>query len=213
MNAYLSSRGHSLLLFLFLSLSVSWASAQNADLPSPIPDVPEGQYRLSSGDQVSISVFGEPDLAISQRIDAGGKIVMPLLGEVILTGKTVREAEQIVETRFRDEEFLVKPQVTVQIVGYRSRQFYVFGEVRSPGMKAFPPDKSRISVVEAISLAGDFTPYARTTDVQVTRRTEDGSETKFTINVRDIIQGNEPDNRKAIEIHPGDVVLVRESRW
>lgn len=203
MKAYSFSWGRPLLLVLSLCALATGLAAQST---------PEAQYPLSSGDQVAISIFGEPDLAVSQRIDASGNIVMPLLGEVALTGLTVREAEALIESRFRDEEFLVKPEVTVQIAGYRSRHFFVFGEVRSPGMKAFPPDQSIISIVEAISLAGDFTPYARTSDVQVTRKVEDGSETKFTIDVKKIIQG-ESSGQDPVEIRPGDVVLVRESRW
>lgn len=171
------------------------------------------EYRLSSGDQVTVTVFGEEDLAVGQRIDDLGKIMMPLLGEVVLNGFTVREAEDHIEARFRDEDFLVKPEVTVQVTGSRSRTFYVFGEVRSAGMKQFPSNKSRISVIEAISLAGDLTEFAKSTDVLITRRTESGEELNFKVDVRSLIRGNSGElNRDAVEILPGDVIFVPERR-
>ena len=170
----------------------------------------EGQeYRLSGGDQVAISVFGEADLAISQRIDESGKIVMPLLGEVVLTGMSVREAEEYIERRFIDEDFLVKPEVTVQLTGSRSRVFHIFGEVNSTGMKQFPPNRSTLSVIQAISLAGGLTQFAKSTEVRITRRDEDGKETIYKVNFRDIINGRNRDEPE-IEILPGDIIVVPE---
>jgi protein involved in polysaccharide export with SLBB domain len=171
-------------------------------------------YRLSSGDQVTVSVFGEPDLAVSQRIDDSGKIVMPLLGEVQLAGLTVREAETLIKERFVNEDFLVKPEITIQITGSRSREFYIFGEVRGPGMKQFPPNRSALSIVEAISMAGDFTEFARSTAVQITRRDESGKETVLSVDVRRLISRTQSNsNIEMVDVLPGDVVFVPQSRF
>lgn len=169
------------------------------------------EYRMSSGDQISISVFGEADLGISQRLDDSGKVMMPLLGEVVLTGLTVREAEDFIEKRYIEEDFLVKPEVTVQVTSSRSRVFHVFGEVNSTGMKQFPPNRPRLSVIEAISMAGGLTQFAKSTDVRITRRDEDGKETIIKVNVRDIINGNDRNgSQPSIEILPGDIIVVPE---
>jgi len=170
-------------------------------------------YRLSSGDQVAISVFGEGDLGIAQRIDEMGKVVMPLLGEVMLDGLTVREAETMIEKRFKDEDFLVKPEVTVQVTGSKVRNFYVFGEVRSSGVKQFPPNRSSISIIEAIAMAGDFTQFAKSNAVQVTRRLENGKEIVFKIDVRRLQQGGTTEDGEMVDILPGDMITVPEGMF
>lgn len=167
------------------------------------------QYRLSSGDQVQIVVYGEADLGVSQRIDDTGKIVMPLLGEVMLNGLTVREAESMIEGRFKSEDYLVKPEVTVQVTGSAARQFLIFGEVRAEGMKQFPPNKSRISIIEAIALAGNFTDFAKSNAVEIKRYDENGQETKITVDVRQYIRANQSGGQATpVDVLPGDIIFV-----
>lgn len=195
------------LLFLAVSFFGSMAYGQTSFASPDIGD----QYRLSSGDTISVTVFGEPDLALSQRIDGQGKIVMPLLGEVVLHGHTIREAEVMLEERYIGEEFLKKPEVTVQIVGFKARTFYIFGQVRSPGTKAFPPDRSRLSLIEAISMAGDFTDFARTSAVQIKRRKESGEQIVIDVDARSLIAGDVSRSlSEDILILPDDLVFVPE---
>ena len=179
------------------------------------PELPEvgEQYRLSSGDTVSVSVFGEPELALSQRIDGQGKIVMPLLGEVILDGFTQREAEVMLEQRLIDEEFLKKPQVTIQVVGFKARTFYIFGQVRSPGTKAFPADRSKITLIEAISMAGDFNDFAKTSAVQIKRRNLQGTQIVIEVDARSLIAGSVSRSGAQSDdmmILPDDLIFVPE---
>lgn len=195
---------------ILLLATYVFSSLVSAQSDVPAIDVGD-QYRLSSGDTVSVTVFGEPDLALSQRIDGQGKIVMPLLGEVILDGHTIREAEVMLANRYIEEEFLKKPEVTVQITGFKARTFYIFGQVRSPGTKGFPPDRSRISLIEAISMAGDFTDFAKTSGVQIKRRQSDGEQIVIEVDARSLIAGNI--SREASEdilILPDDLIFVPE---
>lgn len=196
--------------FILLSACVFGflANAQNASAPA---NNPNAQYHLSSGDTVSVSVFGEPDLALSQRIDGQGKIVMPLLGEVVLDGLTLREAEVMLEKRYIDEEFLNKPEVTVQIISYKTRTFTIFGQVRGPGTKEFPPDRASISLIQAISMAGDFTDFARTSAVLIKRRHSDGRQISFEVDARSLITGEASQTgAEDVMVLPDDQIFVPE---
>lgn len=195
----------SLFFPVFIALSVIGLHAQSDSLISE-------EYTLGPGDTISVSVFNEGELGVTQRLDTQGKIVLPLLGEANFEGLTVRQAEDMLEKRYVEEELLVRPEVTVQITDYRTRTFYVFGEVRSPGTKNFPSDRNRIPLIEAISMAGDFSEFARTGRVEIRRRSESGEESVRVVDAASLISGRGRDNRdhRDFEIRPGDLIFVPE---
>jgi len=178
-----------------------------------MPGAGADSYRLMPKDRVSVAVFGEGDLSVTQLVDNNGNIIMPLLGAVSVRGKTVREAEELLERRFRDEEYLIDPQVTVSIVEYAVKQIYVFGEVQSPGIQRFPQDATAMDIVEVISMAGDFTNLARSTAVQVKRVDANGREEIITVNVTDLIKGSGRRGGQGAQtflVYPDDVIYVPE---
>lgn len=173
---------------------------------------PGKDYRLRPQDLVEITVFGEPDLAVAQRIDAEGGVSMPLIGVVKLAGMAVREAEAFLEKRYLEEEYLISPQITVKVVDYALRQFFIFGQVRNPGAKPFPLEAGTLDIIEAISMAGDFTEMAKTSSVRVTRKNPGGPDQILTWNLDGILQGNlsSSQTRENFMLYPGDILFVPE---
>ena len=57
-------------------------------------------YLLSSFDKVSISVYGQQDLSSSQRISDEGAVSVPLLGDILVAGSTVSQAQKLIERAF-----------------------------------------------------------------------------------------------------------------
>src|SRR5690606_8384373 len=102
-----------------------------------------------------VTVYGEPDLSGDFELDGGGKMALPLLGEVRVGDMTLREAEQAIAARLHPD-YLIDPKVSIQVVNYRP--FYILGEVKSPGSYPFV---NGITVVQAVALAGGFTYRAR----------------------------------------------------
>ncbi len=195
------------LLFLFLRTALFGQSAGGG------PPLLEGtEYRLGPLDEVQVTVFGEPDLTVTRRLDAEGRVSLPLLGDVKISGHTTRSAEDYLEKRFIDEEYLISPQVTVSIVQYNIRQFYIFGQVQAPGAKAFPIEVESLDIIDAISRAGDFTDLARRNAIRVTRKNDKGEERVLTWNLDGLIQGagNFENNREKFKVYPGDVLFVPE---
>jgi protein involved in polysaccharide export with SLBB domain len=165
---------------------------------------PASAYRLAVRDQIEVSVFEEPDLASTQRIDAEGQIRLGLIGTVLIAGSTVREAEEQIQTQYIGQKFLRQPMVTIRILDYAPREAMVNGAVLSPGPFTFPPEAAIVDIVEVITKRGGFKTIARDNAVRVTRFSEKGRET-FTVQVRDMLLGR---NRNHFYILPGDVIYV-----
>ena len=118
---------------------------------------PEQSYRIGVGDQVEITVFGNDDLANKKFIvGADGTIDYPLLGNVQVAGKSPREVQHDL-TRALGKEFLVNPQVSVEMVSYKSQFVFVTGAVKTPGKVAL---QGGTTLKDALAEVGGLTPEA-----------------------------------------------------
>lgn len=172
----------SILCSLLISLGLSFAAAAADD---------NNTYRLSSDDEISITVFNEPDMSIKQiKVGTNGTISIPLLGQVTIKGLTVTELEKTLTKKLLDG-YLKKPNVTVSISEYRP--FYISGEVRRPGSYPYRKD---LTIEKAIALAGGFTERAAKGTISLA-----GEDTKRNVT-------SAPLNNA---VKPGDVITVRES--
>lgn len=134
---------------------------QGATSQPPAPQPPSGPpadsaYRVGPQDVLRITVFDEPSLSGSFRVDADGSISYPMLGRMEVAGRTVREIEADL-TKALLEGYLRRPQVSVEIEQYRSRSIFIMGEVRNPGKY---PLAGEVTLLEVLALAGSFTPTA-----------------------------------------------------
>src|SRR5215467_7533777 len=161
-----------------------------------------GGSTLGAGDLVEVRVFQEADLSGAYRVSPEGTVDYPLCGKVALAGMTSSGAADAL-TRCLAHGYLRRPQVSVLIREYNSKKIFVFGEVQKPG--TFPYEE-KMSIVQAITLAGGFTKVASKNGTQVTRIVE-GQEQKVRVPVEDIGVGRE----KNFSLKPGDIVFVPES--
>jgi len=149
-------------------------------------------YRLGSGDVISIQVLGEEDLKRERiRLSDAATISYPILGEIKLFGKTVAELEALIRDGLKGR-YLVNPQVTVTINEYRN--FFINGQVEKPGGYPFIPG---LTVRKAVSLAGGFKERASKDKIFVIRD-DDRSQTAKRV-----------DQNAAVS--PGDIITVEES--
>lgn len=163
-------------------------------------------YKIAPSDLIEITVFREDELNRSIRVNQDGDISFPFIGTVKVGGKSIIEAEQTIAAGL--SEYLKKPQVTIFVKEYSARQIYVLGEVKNPG--AFPlPTEASLTVLEAISIAGGFTPVAAQDRTRVIRTGEDGKPQNFTISVSAITKSGQRD--KDMPLTANDVVFVPQS--
>ncbi|MDE2292051.1 MAG: polysaccharide biosynthesis/export family protein [Elusimicrobia bacterium] len=163
-------------------------------------------YRIGAADLLQIQVYQEDDLNRKVRVSLDGGITLPLIGSVKVGGLGVAEAEKVVTERYR--KYLIDPQISIFISEYGNKQVYVLGEVAKPG--SYPlPTEARLSVIEAITLAGGFTQYAAADRTRVIRKNPDGKSQTFLIEVSAVTKRG--DKSKDILLEPNDVVYVPES--
>jgi polysaccharide export outer membrane protein len=149
-----------MLAIVALSPGGAAAQEQNASATAAV----DAQYRLSPGDKLTISVFGQDDVSGEFQIDAGGHITMPLLGKVAAADRTVAQLQSEI-TAALDRDFIVNPRVAIEVLNYRP--FYILGQVNQPGSYAYV---AGMDVRQAVAIAGGFTRRARTSSVTIIRQ-------------------------------------------
>ena len=112
-------------------------------------------YVLVPNDTVMVKVYQESDLDAKVRISKDGSIVLPLLGQVTVGGKTREHAAKMIQDLLA-EKYLVSPQVSLDIAEYSKRRFTVLGQVQRPGSFEMPGDET-VNLLQAISMAGGYT--------------------------------------------------------
>jgi protein involved in polysaccharide export with SLBB domain len=106
--------------------------------------------RLGKGDVLSISVYDEPDLTISEvPIRPDGKISFPLVGDIVADGRTVDEVNADLTNRLR--EYLLAPKVSVIVTAFNSMNYVIYGEVVKPGVYPLVTD---VTITAALAKAG-----------------------------------------------------------
>ena len=149
-------------------------------------------YTLASGDKLRIIVFGQDTLSNIYQVDAAGRIAMPLIGAVPVSGMTTAAAAGAIENKLKGG-YIREPKVTVEVDTYRP--FFILGEVTTSGQFAYV---NGMTVQTAVAIAGGFTPRAQRGYAEVTRRVAERvqvSEVPITFPLR-----------------PGDTVVIKE-RW
>ena len=100
-------------------------------------------------------------------VDPAGDIDFPFLGKLHVAGLTRTEVTELIKDRLSGEDLLKDPVVTVQFLNFKVS---VMGEVSRPG--SFTINSDRITLLEALSMAGDLTIYGRRDRVAVIRETD-----------------------------------------
>ena len=153
---------------------------QNAKSFETVVDTDTFKAKLKVGDIVSVYVStldplvtapyniiiarGSGGRLIDYLIDVEGNIDYPVLGKLKLVGLTVEEAKELIKKKFSEGQLLKDPVVMIRVLNFRVT---VAGEVRSPGV--YPVSGERVSILEALGMAGDLTIKGRRDNVLVIR--------------------------------------------
>ena len=158
------------------------------------------EYRIGPEDVLHISVWKEEDLDRKVLVRPDGGISFPLAGDIQVSGRTPLEVQD--EIRSRLQRYVPDAEVTVSVDKISGYTVFVLGEVEAPGQFTLG---RYVDVVQALTLAGGFTPYASSRNIQVLRR-QDGREVTYEFDFRDVSRGRSLEQN--IILQSGDVVLV-----
>ncbi len=159
-------------------------------------------YRISSGDVLSITVWGAEEFSRECPVNAAGTISYPLLGDVPATGLTCSEFEDRLSERLK--EYINEPDVMVTVSAYGTlgMSIFVLGEVKNPGMYPLAPGTG---LMGALAAAGGVTDLASGVVTIAKARTGE----IHTTGLEQALAGA-PTSPEAV-VEPGDVVVVSRS--
>lgn len=134
-------------------------NSKNPELALPF-NMPLISYQLGYQNNYTQRILG-------YLVDSDGNIDFPILGKIHAAGMTRKELTTYLKQRLIDEDYIKDPVVTVQFLNFK---ISVMGEVNRPG--SFDINSDRITLLEALSKAGDLTIYGRRDRVAVIREVD-----------------------------------------
>jgi polysaccharide export outer membrane protein len=171
---------------------------------TPVPPAAAAEdYRIGAEDVLQVTVWRNDNLSREVAVRPDGKISMPLLNDVQAAGLTALELRNEIARRLK--EYVTAPDVTVAVKEIKSLRINVVGEVQKPGVLDL---KRRVTVLEAIALAGGLTPFAKANDLVVIRKQPDGRTLRIGVKYKDLIRG---DDRQNILLQRDDTIYVPQS--
>jgi polysaccharide export outer membrane protein len=151
-----------------------------------------------------MTVYQEDDLNTKTIIDKNGMVMLPLLGQVKISGLSIRQATAQIQQLY-DKDYLVNPQVNLIVEHFAERRFSVLGQVQKPGSFEFPQNES-VNLLEAIAIGGGYTRLGAPSKVDV-RRIENGSPKVYHVDAGEM---SKDPKKKPFEILPDDIITVGE---
>jgi polysaccharide export outer membrane protein len=188
----LSRSVHTLILALALAFGLMPASAQLAN------------RKIQPGDVLIIRVLNEPDMTQEAKVTNDGRVNYFFIGDVEVGAKTIGEAKSLIQDLL-NKDYLVDPQVSIEVRQYALQVVTVLGAVNKPGQVILPPDR-QMDLVEAIGMAGDFNRYANKDRIELRRR---GQNTRYSYD--DLRKMTDP--AKKVFVEPDDIIDVAESKF
>lgn len=187
------------------SLAIGMMVTVACDRPThlPVTSVTAAEdTTLGPGDVFQIRVFGEEQLTGKYQVGPDGTIRYPFLGVVSVGGKDVDLIAREIAEMLEKGGFLVSPHVSILVEQSNSKRVSVLGAVAKPGTFPLIPG---MTLIQAVSNAGGFTPLANKDETVVTRRVG-GKLERYRIPVTEIARGNADD----FTLRSGDIVFAPE---
>jgi len=175
-------------------------TAENISSQPPKPATGDPNYSIGPEDVLTIDVWKEPELSRTVPVRRDGKISLPLLNDVQAAGLTPTQLSSEIVAKLHAT--VINPHVTVIVAQMSSQRIYILGQVTRGGAYPLVPD---MTAVQALSIAGGFTPFAKLKKIYI-MRTENGENKVFPINYKDVISGRK--SQQNIQLKPGDTIVV-----
>jgi len=160
------------------------------------------KYTLGPDDVIEIDVRRHPEFTGKYTVTAEGKIEYKFIGDVLVEGLTKAQLQERLTNILA--EYIIEPEVNVQIVEYLSKVYYVIGEVNRPGK--FYMKGNTITVREAVVQASLPNQAAATRKCRLVTPNAKGTNNVVYVNVYELLYaGNLKCN---LDMKPGDVLYV-----
>ncbi len=180
-----------------------------SEVPNHVDGVPVRQtalspvdpgYVIGPQDVLSIDVLQSKELSGNASVRPDGKITLPLVNDIQAAGLTPTELAAAIMKVL--SKYVNNPQVTVKVEQINSKMVYILGEVYKPGGL---PLLRKLTVLQALALAGGPTQFANSKKIYVLRM-ENDKQVRYAFNYKEAVKGK--DLRQNIVLQPGDTIVV-----
>lgn len=177
-------------------------SVDLSKLPAVGAPAASSKYTMGPDDVIEIDVRRHPEFSGRYNINSEGKIEYKFIGDVEVSGLTKAQFHEKLTGIL--SEYIIEPEVNVQIVQYLSKVYYVIGEVNRPGK--FYMNGDSVTVLDAIMAAGLPNQGAATRKCRLITPNDNGKRGIAYVNVYELLYGG---NLKFnVQMNPGDVLYV-----
>ena len=187
------------LLLGLLLLSLGCLSGPKATVVRSSERPPAVDMSLGPADVFEVRVYGEPELTSTYRVSNDGSIDFPLIGNVVVRGRTAPLVGEEIQRRLLS--YLKHPQVNVFVKEVNSKKITLYGQVRNPGTINYVES---MTIAQAISVVGGLTTMAARERARVTRLRDGKTETSD-VNLKAVAEGT-----LTFYLLPGDEIFVPE---
>lgn len=176
-------------------------SSQNSELAAPFNS--SSSFNALSQNPLGVSSANGIQSVQVLTVDENGMLEMPIIGKVSCAGKTRQELAADIAKRIIDGGYVNDAKVNIQ---FADMKIYVLGEVTRPGQ--FDITRDKITVLEALAMAGDMTIYGNRANVAVIR--SNGKE--YEVHELNFLEGGQMSS-PAFYLQQGDVVYVQPNKY
>lgn len=195
-----------LLLVLIMTCGGGYAAHAVDATALPPSSLRSQPYVLGAGDTIEVYVVNQPDLTTRTRINADNSVVLPLIGRVIVGGKSILDAQSVVEQRYVAGRLVVNPQVRIEVTAYDSQRISVLGQVNLQGIQSLDRPYTLLEILaRAGGLSEESADFA-----WILRTRPDGSAERQIFDLNKLYRGL--NNIDQIIVRAGDVVYVPRTR-
>ncbi len=205
-------RASTVAILLLFPISLSGCFSSNPKdikafmMPQKV-DVSTDTYILQPPDEIEVHCANVPEIDLqSQQIRPDGKISFEAIGEIDAAGKTPAQVANILRGKVL-ELYQIEGDnpIDVRVVGFRSKRYYVFGQVAAPGAQIY---SGRDTVMGAIALAGGPTVLAWQERIQVIRPSHDKNVKAKIFEINFDRMSAHGEASKDVLLQEGDVIYV-----
>ena len=186
------------------------ACSQYGTLPAALPAKEEGPgpwfYTLGPGDTVSIFVWRNPEVSSAATVRPDGRITVPLIEDLPVTGKTPTQLARDIEKEL--SLYIQDPLVTVISaggVGPFAQQIRIVGEAVTPGAI---PYTTNMTLLDAMIASGGLSEFAAGNRARIFR-VVGGKRQVYRVRIDDLLK--EADMEANVRMAPGDILIIPEA--
>jgi len=179
--------------------------------PSPVPvqaRISGWNYLLGPGDTVQVFVWRNPEVSGSFPIRPDGKMTMNLIEDMQASGKTPTQLARDIEKAL--SKYIQEPIATVIVsggIGHYNQQVRVLGQATDPKALGYREGMSLVDVMISVGGLSDFADGNKAYISRIIK--EDGERVQLGVRLEDLLRNG--DSTAAVEMRPGDVLVIPES--